>query len=194
MFAGHVGVALGASKAAPRVNVGWLVFAAMLADFLLGIFSALGLEHFSPAPDFADQHYFLFDFPYSHSLLALVVWGGSVGVARVAVLSPGLRADLAGCSAGCAVPFSVGRHGARRRSTPCWRQFVQVRAGIVAPHADRTGDRDTSGHRGYFDLLEAPRRHPPEPHGGSRAGCACHRGDFDPNSDDRAAPTPSVDC
>jgi len=80
MFVGHVAVAVGASKAAPRVNLGWMVFGALLADFLLGIFSALGLEHFSPAPDFPAKHYFLFAFPYSHGLLAMLVWAAVFGL------------------------------------------------------------------------------------------------------------------
>jgi hypothetical protein len=79
MGVGHVALALGASKAAPRLNVGWLVFAALLADFLLGIFAALGLEHASVPPDFASRHYLLFTFPYSHGLLALLAWAAIFG-------------------------------------------------------------------------------------------------------------------
>lgn len=74
MGVGHVALALGASKAAPRVNVGWLVFAALLSDFLLGIFAWTGWEHATPPPDYADRHYLLFTFPDSHGLLALLVW------------------------------------------------------------------------------------------------------------------------
>ena len=76
MGIGHVAVALGASRAAPRLNVGWLVFAALLADFMLGIFASLGLEHATVPDDYANKHYLLFQFPYSHGLLGLVIWGG----------------------------------------------------------------------------------------------------------------------
>ena len=79
MGVGHVAVALGASRAAPRLNVGWLVFAALLSDFLLGIFAAFGLEHASVPPDYAARHYLLFTFPYSHGLLALLVWAALAG-------------------------------------------------------------------------------------------------------------------
>jgi hypothetical protein len=41
---GHAAIALGAARAVPRVNAGWLVFAAFLADFLLGIFAIMGFE------------------------------------------------------------------------------------------------------------------------------------------------------
>ena len=74
MGVGHVALALGASRATPRVNVGWLVFAALLSDFLLGIFAWMGWEHATAPPDYANRHYLLFTFPYSHGLLALLVW------------------------------------------------------------------------------------------------------------------------
>jgi len=79
MGIGHVALALGASRAAPRLNVGWLVFAAVLADFLLGIFAAIGLEHASVPTDYAHKHYLLFSFPYSHGLLTLLLWATVFG-------------------------------------------------------------------------------------------------------------------
>jgi len=79
MGIGHAAVALGASRAAPRVNVGILVFAAFLADFLLGIFAALGMERAHVPPDFATRHYLTFTFPYSHGLVALIMWGVLLG-------------------------------------------------------------------------------------------------------------------
>lgn len=80
MGVGHAAVALGMAKAAPRLNVGWLVFAAFLADFLLGIFAAMGLEHATVPADYASRHYLLFTFPYSHGLLPLVLWGALFGL------------------------------------------------------------------------------------------------------------------
>ena len=79
MGIGHVALALGASKTEPRLNVGWLVFAAVLSDFLLGIFAAFGLEHATVPADFTSRHYLLFTFPYSHGLLALVIWSTILG-------------------------------------------------------------------------------------------------------------------
>jgi len=79
MGIGHVALALGASKAEPRLNVGWLVFAALLSDFLLGIFAAFGLEHATVPADFTSRHYLLFTFPYSHGLLALMIWSTILG-------------------------------------------------------------------------------------------------------------------
>lgn len=85
MGVGHVAVALGASRAAPRVNVGWLVFAALLSDFLLGIFATLGLEHSSVPENYASRHYLLFTFPYSHGLLPLLLWAALFGLLVTAV-------------------------------------------------------------------------------------------------------------
>lgn len=79
MGIGHVALALGASRAAPRLNVGGLVFAAVLADFLLGIFAALGMEHAIVPEDYAHKHYLLFMFPYSHGLFALTLWAIAFG-------------------------------------------------------------------------------------------------------------------
>ena len=74
MGIGHAAVALGASRAEPRINVGLLIFAALLADFLLGIFAALGLEQAHVPPDYASRHYLTFTFPYSHGLVSLLIW------------------------------------------------------------------------------------------------------------------------
>jgi hypothetical protein len=74
MGVGHAAVGIAAARVAPRVNVGWLVFASLLADFLLGIFALLGLERAHVPVDYASLHYLTFTFPYSHGLLALVLW------------------------------------------------------------------------------------------------------------------------
>jgi hypothetical protein len=70
---------LGAARAAPRVNVGLLIFAAFLADFLLGVFALLGLEQAHVPADYASRHYLTFTFPYSHGLLSLLLWGILLG-------------------------------------------------------------------------------------------------------------------
>jgi hypothetical protein len=81
MGVGHAALALGAARATPRLNAGWLVFAALLADFLLGIFASLGLEQAHVPPDYATRHYLTFTFPYSHGLLPLVLWSVLFGAA-----------------------------------------------------------------------------------------------------------------
>ncbi len=80
MGVGHAALALGAAKAAPRVNVGWLVFGSLLADFLLGIFALMGLEQAHVPADYASRHYLTFTFPYSHGLVPLLLWGALFGL------------------------------------------------------------------------------------------------------------------
>jgi len=79
MGVGHAALAVGSAKFAPRVNVGWLIFAALFCDFLLGIFASLGPEHSTAPPDFAARHYLWLTFPYSHGLLGVLLWSLSAG-------------------------------------------------------------------------------------------------------------------
>jgi hypothetical protein len=78
MGIGHAAVAMAATRIEPRVNVGVLIFAAFFADLLLWVFVPLGLEQVHMA-DFATPHYLTFTFPYSHGLLALLLWGVLLG-------------------------------------------------------------------------------------------------------------------
>jgi len=76
MFVGHIALGLAAKRVTPRVSLAVLIGAAQTADILWPFFVALGLEQvridpgntaFTPL-DFAS-------YPYSHSLVMLVVWG-----------------------------------------------------------------------------------------------------------------------
>src|SRR5215472_14833085 len=79
MGIGHVALALGASKAEPRLNVGWLVFAALLS-ISFSVYSLLSAWSRATVPaDFTSRHYLLFTFPYSHGLLALIIWSSIFG-------------------------------------------------------------------------------------------------------------------
>jgi hypothetical protein len=68
------------------VNAGLLIFAAFLADFLLGWFGLAGWEGYEVPPDYAHRHYLLFTFPWSHGLLPDIGWalifGGAVWLLR----------------------------------------------------------------------------------------------------------------
>jgi hypothetical protein len=80
MFIGHFAVALGAKRYAPQTSLAMLVAAAQLADLLWPVFLALSLEHVRFNPDASP--FLRLDFlsyPYSHSLLALVIWGLVLG-------------------------------------------------------------------------------------------------------------------
>jgi hypothetical protein len=63
-------VGLGAKPIAPRVSVGTLMLAAVVADLLFWIFVLLGIEHFRVQPGItATNALELYDIPFSHSLL-----------------------------------------------------------------------------------------------------------------------------
>ena len=74
MFAGHLAAGLALKKVDRRINLGWLFFAALFHDFLLGILVFLGVEQVIIPMDFAQKHYLTFIFPYSHSLAGSFVW------------------------------------------------------------------------------------------------------------------------
>lgn len=74
MFAGHLAAGLALKKAEPRANLGILFFAALFLDFLLGLFILGGIEQVHTPANFADIHYLMFTFPYSHGLLASLLW------------------------------------------------------------------------------------------------------------------------
>jgi hypothetical protein len=86
LFLGHYAVALGAKRAAPEVSLGALFAAAAFLDLVWPVLVIAGVERVAIAPgataftplDF--EHY-----PYSHSLLMSVVWGGAFGAAYVAL-------------------------------------------------------------------------------------------------------------
>jgi hypothetical protein len=81
MFAGHVGAALAIGRAERRVNVGAYVFAAVLLDFVLWLFVLVGWESVVIPANFASTHQPEFVFPYSHGLLASLVWSALAGIA-----------------------------------------------------------------------------------------------------------------
>lgn len=79
MFAGHIGVALAASRLEPRMSVGLFAMASLFLDFLLWLFILLHWESATIPADFPETHQPEFVFPYSHGLLAGVVWSVLAG-------------------------------------------------------------------------------------------------------------------
>ncbi len=74
MFAGHLGVGLALKRADKRINIGWLFFASLLPDFILGILVLVGVERIMVPADFDNLHYMVFSFPFSHGLVAVAGW------------------------------------------------------------------------------------------------------------------------
>ena len=64
-------------RAEPKASLGLLFFAALLSDFLLGVFYWAGIERAFVPPDYARLHYLTFDFPYSHGLAASLLWSAA---------------------------------------------------------------------------------------------------------------------
>jgi membrane-bound metal-dependent hydrolase YbcI (DUF457 family) len=77
MFIGHYAVALAGKRLAPEVSLGTLILAGQFADLLWPTLVLLGVETFVIAPPASGVTPLVFThYPYSHSLLMLLVWGG----------------------------------------------------------------------------------------------------------------------
>jgi len=82
MFLGHFGVAMAAKRAAPSASLGTLVLGAQLADGLWPIFLLLGIEQVRIAPGITRVTPLDFvSYPWSHSLLADVLWAALLALA-----------------------------------------------------------------------------------------------------------------
>ena len=80
MFVGHFALGFAAKRVTPRVSLVVLFAAAQLADLLLPVFLAFGLEAVRINPGNAPFTQLDFvSYPYSHSLLFLVIWGIAFG-------------------------------------------------------------------------------------------------------------------
>jgi hypothetical protein len=76
MFLGHYGVALALKRAEPKLSLGTLFLAVQLADLLWCVFLLLGWEHVRIIPGYtAVTPFEFYDYPISHSLLGLLIWG-----------------------------------------------------------------------------------------------------------------------
>jgi membrane-bound metal-dependent hydrolase YbcI (DUF457 family) len=95
MFVGHFGLAFGAKKTAPAVSLGALLAACQLADLLWPTLVLLGYERVDIQPGatrFTPLNFV--SYPYSHSLLALCVWGVAFGAIYAALR----RARVSACA------------------------------------------------------------------------------------------------
>ena len=80
MFLGHFGLGFAGKRIAPYMSLGSLFLAVQFADLLFWVLALVGAEHFriSPGATRVTPMDF-FDYPYSHSLFALGVWGFVLG-------------------------------------------------------------------------------------------------------------------
>ena len=82
MFIGHLALGLAAKRVDPRVSLALLFAAAQFADLLWPVLVALGVEQVRIDPgNTAFTPLDFVSYPYSHSLVFLVIWGMVFGVA-----------------------------------------------------------------------------------------------------------------
>jgi membrane-bound metal-dependent hydrolase YbcI (DUF457 family) len=81
MFIGHFAVAYAAKRLAPRTSLGTLFFAAQFLDLLWPLLVLAGIERLSLAPPGSGYPLVFEHYPWSHSLLFVLLW--SVVVAGV---------------------------------------------------------------------------------------------------------------
>jgi len=76
MFIGHFGLAMATKRVAPGPSLGTLVLAALLVDGVWPVFLLLGWEKVEIVPGITAVTPLLFvSYPYTHSLVAGVLWG-----------------------------------------------------------------------------------------------------------------------
>ena len=85
MFLGHFAVALAAKRVAPRQSLGTLFLAAQFADLLWPALLLAGVEQVRIDPAARPIPLVFEHYPYSHSLLALTLWGVALGAVAWAV-------------------------------------------------------------------------------------------------------------
>ena len=80
MFLGHFGLAFAARKASPTISLGALFLACQFADLLWPTLVLAGIERVEIDPGATAFTPLAFvSYPYSHSLMALILWGVIVG-------------------------------------------------------------------------------------------------------------------
>ena len=93
MFIGHFAVGFGAKRAAPSVSLGTLFLACQLLDLVWPLLVLLGIEVVEVAPGITAVTPLDFTFyPYSHSLVASVLWASLFAAAYWLLSRPTLRA------------------------------------------------------------------------------------------------------
>lgn len=95
MFIGHFGLAFGAKKYAPQVSLGILFLACQLADIIWPNLLLLGIESMKIEPGVTVMTPLNFiSYPYSHSLVALVLWSAIFAGLYLALSRSGTKAAI----------------------------------------------------------------------------------------------------
>lgn len=91
MFVGHIGAGLALKKLEPRANLGALLLGALFADILLWVLVLAGIESVVVPADFHATHFFTFVFPFSHGLVATLLWIALAGAIAWLLLGSGFE-------------------------------------------------------------------------------------------------------
>ena len=111
MFVGHLGVGLAAKKIVPRVSLGTLLMSVQFADLLWPLFLILGLEHVRIAPGLMKASPLdFYDYPISHSLLALAGWAAVFSAVFFVFRHDGFAALLLAAGVLSHWPLDVAMH------------------------------------------------------------------------------------
>lgn len=99
MFIGHYALGLASKRLAPGVSLGALFLACQFADLLWPTLVLAGVESFTIRPGITavtplDFVYY----PFSHSLLALLVWGALLGLVYRSVTGSNARTAVVLCA------------------------------------------------------------------------------------------------
>lgn len=97
MFLGHYGLAFASKRATPRTSLGILTFAAQWADELWPILLLLGVERVGIVPGLMAANPLDFEYyPFSHSLVAALLWAALFAGAYFAWRRDGRAAAIVG--------------------------------------------------------------------------------------------------
>ncbi len=95
MFIGHFALGFGAKRFAPEVSLGILFLACQLADLIWPNLVLLGIETLSIKPGVTVMTPLDFtSYPYSHSLIALLLWGSIFALLYMVLSRSGSRAAV----------------------------------------------------------------------------------------------------
>jgi membrane-bound metal-dependent hydrolase YbcI (DUF457 family) len=95
MFIGHFALGFGAKKFVPQVSLGILFLACQLADIIWPNFVLLGIEALAIEPGNTVMTPLNFlHYPYSHSLVALMLWGAIFAVLYALISRAGTKAAI----------------------------------------------------------------------------------------------------
>ena len=88
MFVGHLGAGLLVKRIEPRLNLGVLFVAALFVDILLWVLVLFGAESVGAPQSAGSARFFTFEFPYSHGLVANVLWSALAALAGWFLAAP----------------------------------------------------------------------------------------------------------